>query len=217
MTKLSDTALVLLGKAAQNDDRFAEPPKHLPAAARNAVVRSLLEQGLLIEDAVALNHPMAWRTDDSDADGGGAELRCSIALRITDAGFRAIGRTVDHDRGRHRARTRPPAEADRCENAADDADTVPLRGDGRRVATRGRRRSPTPSTPPRRRPRRGPTCAPPPPRCSPPGTTRTTATPTSSPPSRRRWRRSAPCSPRRRRARRPRRASRGRGPSRRRS
>ena len=74
MTKLSDTALVLLGKAAQNDDRFAEPPKHLPAAACNAVVRSLLKQGLLIEDAVELNHPMAWRTDDSDADGGGAEL-----------------------------------------------------------------------------------------------------------------------------------------------
>ena len=47
MTKLSDTALVLLGNAAQNDDRFAEPPKHLPAAARNAVVRSLLKQGLL--------------------------------------------------------------------------------------------------------------------------------------------------------------------------
>ena len=52
MTKLSDTALVLLGKAAQRDDRFAELPKHLPAAARNAVVRSLLKHGLLIEDAV---------------------------------------------------------------------------------------------------------------------------------------------------------------------
>jgi hypothetical protein len=85
MAKLSDTALVLLNKAATRDDRLAEPPNHLPAAARNAVVRSLLKQGLLIEDAVELNHPMAWRTDESNAD-----LRCSIALRITDDGFRAL-------------------------------------------------------------------------------------------------------------------------------
>lgn len=85
MAKLSDTALVLLNKAATRDDRLVEPPNHLPAAARNAVVRSLLKQGLLIEDAVELNHPLAWRTDESDAD-----LRCSIALRITDDGFRAL-------------------------------------------------------------------------------------------------------------------------------
>ncbi len=85
MPKLSDTALVLLNKAAARDDLLVEPPNHLPAAARNAVVRSLLKQGLLIEDAVELNHPLAWRTDESDAD-----LRCSIALRITDDGFRAL-------------------------------------------------------------------------------------------------------------------------------
>jgi hypothetical protein len=85
MAKLSDTALVLLNKAATRDDRLVEPPNHLPAAARNAVVRSMIKQGLLIEDAVALKHPMAWRTDETDAD-----LRCSIALRITDEGFRAL-------------------------------------------------------------------------------------------------------------------------------
>lgn len=85
MAKLSDTALVLLNKAATRDDRLVEPPNHLPTAARNAVVRSLLKQGLLIEDAVALNHPLAWRTDESDAD-----LRCSMALRMTDDGFRAL-------------------------------------------------------------------------------------------------------------------------------
>ena len=85
MAKLSDTALVLLNKAATRDDRLVEPPNHLPAAARNAVVRSLLKQGLLIEDAVELNHPLAWRTDESDAD-----LRCSMALRMTDDGFRAL-------------------------------------------------------------------------------------------------------------------------------
>jgi hypothetical protein len=85
MAKLSDTALILLNKAATRDDRLAEPPNHLPAAARSAVVRSLLKQGLLVEDAVELNHPMAWRTDESEAD-----LRCSLALRITDDGFRAL-------------------------------------------------------------------------------------------------------------------------------
>jgi hypothetical protein len=103
MAKLSDTALVLLNKAATRDDRLVELPNHLPAAARNAVVRSLLKQGLLIEDAVALNHPLAWRTDESDAD-----LRCSIALRITDAGFRALN--LD-----------PPGD----ESAADTAPTAP--------------------------------------------------------------------------------------------
>jgi hypothetical protein len=73
------------------------------------VVRSLLKQGLLIEDAVELNHPLAWRTDESDAD-----LRCSIALRITDDGFRALN--MD-----------PPdaeAEAD-TDHPAADAPTAP--------------------------------------------------------------------------------------------
>jgi hypothetical protein len=104
MAKLSDTALVLLNKAAIRDDRLVEPPNHLPAAARNAVVRSLLKQGLLIEDAVELNHPVAWRNDETDAD-----LRCSIALRMTDDGFRALN--MD-----------PPES----ESAADDAHTDAL-------------------------------------------------------------------------------------------
>jgi hypothetical protein len=107
MAKLSDTALVLLNKAATRDDRIAEPPNHLPAAARNAVVRSLLKQGLLIEDAVELNHPMAWRTDESDAD-----LRCSIALRITDDGFRALN--LD-----------PPGSDAEVDTPATDAPTAP--------------------------------------------------------------------------------------------
>ena len=111
MAKLSDTALVLLNKAATRDDRLVEPPNHLPAAARNAVVRSLLKQGLLIEDAVELNHPLAWRTDESDAD-----LRCSIALRITDDGFRALNLDPPGSE---------PAEDDETDTPATDAPTAP--------------------------------------------------------------------------------------------
>jgi hypothetical protein len=107
MAKLSDTALVLLNNAATRDDRLVEPPNHLPAAARNAVVRSLLKQGLLIEDAIELNHPLAWRTDEGDAD-----LRCSIALRMTDDGFRALN--LD-----------PPQSEAAADAAATDAATVP--------------------------------------------------------------------------------------------
>ena len=111
MAKLSDTALVLLNKAAARDDRLVEPPNHLPAAARNAVVRSLLKQGLLIEDAVELNHPLAWRTDESDAD-----LRCSMALRMTDDGFRALN--LD-------PLSSEPAEADETDAPTTDAPTAP--------------------------------------------------------------------------------------------
>ena len=39
---LSDTALMILNAAAQRDDRIAELPPKLPAAARNAVARSLI-------------------------------------------------------------------------------------------------------------------------------------------------------------------------------
>jgi hypothetical protein len=47
MPKLSDTASVLLGKAAERHDRLAIVPPKLPAAARNAVARSLIMRGLL--------------------------------------------------------------------------------------------------------------------------------------------------------------------------
>ena len=111
MAKLSDTALVLLNKAATRDDRLVVPPNHLPAAARNAVVRSLLKQGLLIEDAVELDHPLAWRTDESDAD-----LRCSIALRMTDDGFRALNLDPPGSE---------PAEDDETGATGTDAPTAP--------------------------------------------------------------------------------------------
>lgn len=81
--KLSDTARVLLSRAAQHPDRLAEPPKHLPAAARDAVVRSLLKNGLLAETPCPREHlALAWRQDEDGAQ---------IGLKVTDAGLRAIG------------------------------------------------------------------------------------------------------------------------------
>ena len=81
MTKLSDTALSLLSKAAERDDRLAVAPPKLPAAARNAVANSLKKQGLL-EEARPVSAALAWSYDDGGTHGG---------LRITDAGFRVLG------------------------------------------------------------------------------------------------------------------------------
>ena len=83
MTKLSDTQRVILSKAAQHEALLATPPAHLPAAARQAVLRSMIAKGLLEEvpaprDAIALG----WRQDEDGA---------WIALEITTAGLAAIG------------------------------------------------------------------------------------------------------------------------------
>jgi hypothetical protein len=83
MKPLSDTQRVILSQASQHEQRLATPPKSLPAAARDAVVRSLLKQGLLAECAAPREHlGAAWRQGE---DG------TPIALRITDAGLQAIG------------------------------------------------------------------------------------------------------------------------------
>lgn len=80
---LSDTQRLVLGMAAQHEARLAAAPTGLLAAARNAVFRSLLKKALLAECAAPHEHAgLAWR---QDADGTG------VALRITDAGLRAIG------------------------------------------------------------------------------------------------------------------------------
>lgn len=79
---LSDTARDLLSKAAKRQDQLAEPPARLPAAARNAVFRSLIKQGLLEElPAPTEATHLAWRRDD---DG------VNIAARITDAALRTL-------------------------------------------------------------------------------------------------------------------------------
>ena len=83
MTKLSDTQRVILSAAAQHEMGLACAPKTLPAAARNAVFRSLIKNNLLTE----INAPrdfigLGWRQDDDGA---------WIVARITDEGLRAIG------------------------------------------------------------------------------------------------------------------------------
>jgi hypothetical protein len=83
MTKLSDTQRVILSRAAQHDALLATPPAKLAAAARQAVLRSMIGKGLLEEvpaprEAIGLG----WRQDEDGA---------WIALRITAAGLAAIG------------------------------------------------------------------------------------------------------------------------------
>jgi hypothetical protein len=79
---LSDTALRVLTEASQHALRLATPPKHLPAAACNAVLRSLLKGGY-VEECPALSDyiGLGWRQQDG----------AWTALRVTDAGLLAIG------------------------------------------------------------------------------------------------------------------------------
>jgi hypothetical protein len=83
MTKLSDSQRVILSAAAQHEMGLARPPKTLPAAARNAVFRSLIKNNLLTEINAPREHVgLGWRQGD---DG------TWIVARITDEGLRAIG------------------------------------------------------------------------------------------------------------------------------
>jgi hypothetical protein len=102
--KLSDTQGLVLSRASEHEALLAAAPAGLPAAARDAVFRSMLRNGLLAECAAPRGHAgLAWRRD---ADGTG------VALRVTDAGLRAIG--VDPAGGAaavHTAAPPPPHEA----------------------------------------------------------------------------------------------------------
>ncbi|SUE63517.1 DUF3489 domain-containing protein [Roseomonas gilardii] len=89
MTKLSDSQRVILSAAAQHEMGFARAPKTLPAAARNAVFRSLIKSNLLTEINAPREHVgLGWRQDE---DG------TWIVARITDEGLRAIG--IDPNEG----------------------------------------------------------------------------------------------------------------------
>lgn len=82
MVTLSDTQSQILREAAQHEAGLAPLPK-IPAAARNAVFRSMLRGGLLAELVARPEHVgRGWRQDEDGA---------WIALRITDAGLAAIG------------------------------------------------------------------------------------------------------------------------------
>ena len=89
MTKLSDSQRVILSAAAQHEMGLARAPKTLPAAARNAVFRSLIKNNLLTEINAPREHVgLGWRQDD---DG------TWIVARITEEGLRAIG--IDPNEG----------------------------------------------------------------------------------------------------------------------
>ena len=91
---------------------MAAAPHGLPAAARNAVFRSMLKNGLLAECAAPSEYAgFAWR---EDAEGA------RIALRITEAGLRAIG--VEPDEG---AAPDTATVADTAPTAAPDAQPLP--------------------------------------------------------------------------------------------
>jgi len=82
--KLSDTARGVLEHAATREDHLVRPPS-LPAAARQKVVRSLLNRGLVEElPAPITDGAYAWRTGE-----GGVVLM----LRATPEGLAAIGQS----------------------------------------------------------------------------------------------------------------------------
>ena len=80
-TTLSTTAQALLSAAAARADHLAIAPERLPAAARRAVVQSMLKAGL-IEEVAADDDQPAWRTTESGE---------RLALRVTEAGLQAVG------------------------------------------------------------------------------------------------------------------------------
>jgi hypothetical protein len=128
MTKLSDTQRVILSAAAQQEMGLARAPKTLPAAARNAVFRSLIKNNLLTEINAPREHVgLGWRQDE---DG------TWIVARITDDGLRAIG--IDPNEGDAREEDEQSAEAiarrnaerrAAAEAAAPVADTAPTDGE----------------------------------------------------------------------------------------
>ncbi|MGG5890577.1 DUF3489 domain-containing protein [Falsiroseomonas sp. HC035] len=79
---LSDTQTWILRQAAEHEAGLAPLPK-IPAAARNAVFRSMLKGGLLAEmPAPSVHAGRGWHQDEQGS---------WIALRITDEGLAAIG------------------------------------------------------------------------------------------------------------------------------
>jgi hypothetical protein len=84
MTQLSDTQIIILSRAAQNEDRIALPlPDSLRGGAAAKVVNTMIAKGLIEEaDADMRKGEPVWR---ETGDGHG------VTLIATDAGLAAIG------------------------------------------------------------------------------------------------------------------------------
>jgi hypothetical protein len=129
MHSLSDTQRVILSAAAQHEMGLARAPKNLPAAARNAVFRSLIKNNLLIEMNAPREHVgLGWRQDE---DG-----TCIVA-RITDEGLRAIG--IDPNEGDAVA---PAQTADTAPTGGEDVADGETHAEGAQPA----HTAPTPAT-----------------------------------------------------------------------
>jgi hypothetical protein len=87
MTKLTDTQLLILSKAAQREDHAIELPPNLKGGAANKVVTKLINGGLAEEVAAKVEMPV-WRRDDNGQP---------FALIITRAAFEALGIEPDTD------------------------------------------------------------------------------------------------------------------------
>jgi hypothetical protein len=84
MTKLSDTQMIILSRAAQNEDRIVPPlPESLRGGAATKVISAMLAKGLIEEvEADMRKGEIVWR---ETGDGHG------VTLVATDAGLAAIG------------------------------------------------------------------------------------------------------------------------------
>jgi hypothetical protein len=124
---LSDTALRVLTKAGQHVLRLATPPKHLPAAACNAVLRSLLKGGYVEECPAPFEYiGLGWRQQDG----------AWAALRVTDAGLLAIGAEPGLDVGMAAAAPETHEEAQSAPEATTAAPVSTTRGSLRNAAQR---------------------------------------------------------------------------------
>ena len=115
---LSDTALRVLTEASQHPLRLATPPKQLPAAACNAVLRSLLKGGYVEECPAPVEYiGLGWRQLDGAWN----------ALRVTDAGLLAIGTASPEVAEEAHSASRAASASLEGQQAADAADAGPER------------------------------------------------------------------------------------------
>ncbi len=105
MTKLTDTQLIVLSKAAQRDDGVAQIPRGLPKPAARKLGQALMAKKLMREIRSKPNMPVWWQDDDDRP----------LSLVIMKAGREAIGledegpRTVDVRRREAASHRQPDA------------------------------------------------------------------------------------------------------------